>query len=335
MSKLDIINAEIQRRIEFSDQLKKGEADLLAAQEQFSKLDEMYRGDEKTSREKLECLYKEARHFTGKWPKVYSFSNTEYYPFFNGTIDDECNPYFPISKIKNKTFDGLSPLNVAPNGGSGIWSRDRSYSGQLEQSLRSTAMGAILAFPDISDEVGSCSDPAFTSQSACTSGGGTWGYAAGSRATEKLRAAVTPWRDKIQNDIIPDICQHGTLGLSFWQNILNKLNSILSSVTIDVSYPNHTQDFITGSAADLARDYFVSNSSSINQDITNRINYLSSESSKEEQVFFGIIKLRLNQASGSFSKLKAIKNQINTNRSIIKDNTEAVASLNIMKVKSS
>jgi hypothetical protein len=335
MSKLDIINAEIQRRTEFSEQLKNGQADLLAAQEQFSKLDEMYREDEKKYRDQLECLYKEAKHFTGKWPKVYSFANTEYYPFFNGMLDDDCNPYFPISKIKNKTFDGLSPLYVAPTGGSGVWARDRNYSGPLEPSLRTVALNAIAAFPDISAEIPACSDPALTTESTCTAGGGAWGYAAGSTATEKLRAAVTPWRDKLVNDVIPDLCSNGSPGLSFWQDLVSKLNTILSAVVSDVSYPNHTSDFASGSPADTARDYFVSSASSINQTITNRINYLASESSKEEQLFFGIVKLRLNQASGSFSKLNAVKNQINTNKSIIKDNIDAVASLNIMKVKSS
>lgn len=335
MSKLDIINAEIQRRTEFSEQIKKGEADLLATQEQFSKLDEMYRNDEKTSRTKLESIYKESRHFNGKWPKVYSFSNTEYYPFFNGMVDDDCNPYFPISKIKNKTFDGLSPLYVSPTGGAGAWARDRNYTGPLEPALRATALAAIAAFPDISTEVPVCSNPAYTTQSACTAGGGTWNYPAGSRATEKLRTAVTPWRDKILNDIIPDLYSGGSLGVSFWQDLVNKLNAILAAATIDVNYPNHTPDFASGSPADTARDYIVSNSSSIDQNITNRINYLVSESSKEEQLFFGIIKLRLNQANGSFSKLNAIKNQISTNKSILKDNIDAIASLNIMKVKSS
>ena len=64
MSKLDIIEAEIARRKKTTEGLLLGEADLLATQEQFSKLDEMYRSDEKVSRERLEALYKESRHFS-------------------------------------------------------------------------------------------------------------------------------------------------------------------------------------------------------------------------------------------------------------------------------
>jgi hypothetical protein len=85
----------------------------------------------------------------------------------------------------------------------------------------------------------------------------------------------------------------------------------------------------------MARDYLVANISSINTQITNRINYLAAEASKQEQIFFGIIKLRLHQANGSFAKLKTIKTQVATNKSLIKDNTDAINSLNLLKVKNS
>jgi hypothetical protein len=332
MSKLQIIETEIERRTKSSADLLFAEKDLVKTLEQFSKLDEMYRSDEKKTRTRLECLYKESRHFTGKWPKVYSFANTEYHPFFNGPTDNDCNPYFPISKVKNKTFDGIGPLYMGPTDGTGTWARDRNYS-PTETSLRTSAINALAAFPNISNEVASCSNPSFTTSSTCNSGGGTWGYAPGATATEILRSPMTAWKNKILNELIPDLCEDtSSTQLNFWQNVVNNINIILAAMPTDVSYPNHTVDFVPGSAADTARDYLLNN---IASDISNRINYLASESQKEEKTFFGIIKLRLNQANGSFAKIKVVKFQIDTNKSLIKDNDSAIASLNILKVKSS
>ena len=335
MSKIDLIDTEIARRQEASKQLQAAEADLLAAKEQFNKLDEMYRQEEKSSRDALECKYREAKYFTGKWPVVYQFAGTEYYPYFNGMVDNDCNPYYPISKIKNKTFDGLGPLYVSPTEQTGTWARDRNYAGTLEQPLRATALAAIAAFPDISGEVGSCSNPAYTSQATCTLNGGTWRYSPGVTATEKITAAITPWKNKII-EIIADLCDNAThTEQTFWQNILDKLNTILAATTSNVLYPNHTVDFIANSPADLARDYLISNQVSINSHVINRISYLQSEAAKEEKIFYSIIKLRFNQGNGSFSKTKNIDMQIKTNRALIKDSIDATATLNILKVKNS
>lgn len=329
-----MLNEEIIRRNNMSDQLKLAEADLLKAKEQFSRLDEMFRQDEKVSRQRLECIYKESRHFTGKWPKVYTSSNVEQYPFFNGISDNDCNPYFPASKIKDKTFDGIGPLYIGPTGGSGTWARDRNHPGSTEPSLRTSSLSALSAFPNISSEVPTCSNPSYSSQSTCTAGGGSWGYATGVTATELIRTPLTSWRDKIQGQIIPDLCSDtSNTQLNFWQDIVNKINTILLAIPTDVNYPSHTVDFAPGSPADLARDYLLT--ADVNTTITNRINYLSTEADKQEKIFFGIVKLRLHQASGSFAKKKTTDYQIQTNRSIIKDNADAIASLNILKVKSS
>lgn len=333
MSKLDIINAEIEKRLEVNKQLKQGDLDLVKLQEQLSKLDEMNRSSEKESRVKLESIYKESRHLTGKWPKVYSFTQTEYWPFFNGATDNDCNPYFPISKVKNKTFDGIAPLYVSPTGGTGTWARDRDYL-PSEQTLRSTALAAISAFPDLSGEVAQCSLPAYTTQVDCTTNGGTWGYT--QTATAKLRNACTAWRNKIVNEIIVDLYNDtDSTQLNFWQDIANRLSVLISAVATDVTPPSNTSDFAPGSPADIQRDYFIANSSSINTHVSNRISYLNTESQKEEKMFFNIIKLRMNQGNGSFAKIKLIKNQQKANKALIQDNIDAIASLNLMKVKSS
>jgi hypothetical protein len=333
MSKLEIIETEIARRAKASNDLADAQKDLNSVLEQFSKLDEMHKGDEKTSRERLECLYEESRHFTGKWPKVYTAANIEYHPFFNGATDNDCNPYYPLSKIKDKTFDGIGPLFIGTTGGTGTWARDRNYTGTLEPATRTPAISALTAFPNISGEVASCSLSGYGTPSSCSSAGGTWRYPVGSTATELIRTPLTAWRNKIQNELITDLCDDASnTQLNFWQNIINKINTILAAIPTNVSYPNHTIDFVPGSPADLARDYLIANA---NNDVTNRINYLASETTKEEKVFYGIIKLRLNQGNGSFAKVKATKFQIQANKSLIKDNTESIATLNLLKVKSS
>ncbi len=339
MSILNTLDEEIARRKAASKTLEQAVPDLIQAEQQFNALDQIHRTNEKSARDTLNSIYGENKFYTGKIPKVYSFTETEKYPFFAGSSDADCNPYFPITKVQNKTFDGISPLYIPPTGGTGVWSRDITFPGTIESSLRNVALPAIQAFPDLSNEVGAgyCSNPSITTQTACTADGGTWTteYAAGSTATAKLRNAVTPWRDRIQ-EMLPSIYNQPDNSMyNFWQDILNKLNAILTAVQVDTTYPGTTQDFIAGSPADTARDYLVANISSINTQITNRINYLASEASKQEQIFFGVIKLRLHQANGSFAKLKTIKTQISTNKSLINDNIEAISSLNLLKVKNS
>jgi len=343
MSKLDIINDEIERRKNSNTDLTTGQADLKAAVEQFNKLDEFYRTDEKASRQLLECLYLENRHFTGKWPIVYSSAQTEYYPFYNGETDAGCNPYFPITKVKDGTFDGLEPFPAAPTK-TGAYQRDRNYGATIEPTLRATALSVLAAFPDTSSETGTGScvgetpPGSGTDQVTCEANGGVWTppfYGAGDTATEKLRAALDPWRAEIVL-VMADLCNDtGGTEAAFWQDILDNLDDVLAAIQTDVTYPSQTQDFTNGSGADTARDYLLAQSSAFTTHINDRSAFLTGESGTEEDVFFGIVKLRLHQANGSFAKLKAAKGQQKTTKSLIDDNNAAIKSLNVLKVKNS
>lgn len=343
MSKIDILNEEITRRQNASKALTDANKDINAAIEQFNKLDEMYRKDEKTSRERLESLYKEAQHFNGKHPSVYSFSQTEFYPFFQGQNDTDCNPYFPISKVKDKTFNGLDPLYAGPTK-TGVYARDGNYGGTIEPTLRSTAMTALQAYPDISQESGSgfCTGEtppgSGTNETVCLANGGTWtppSYNPSDTGTAKLRNALTPWKTGI-NALIADLSSDNySSELSFWQNIITHIDTILAAVATDPTYPDHSQPFTVGSPEDISRTYLLNNSTSIANHVTDRNTYLVNQANIEEQLFFGIIKLRLHQANGSFAKLKTAKAQLSTNNSIISDNESAIRNLNLMKVKSS
>jgi len=342
MSMIDILDVEIERR-------RNANADLIASMdqidatiEQFNKLDEVHRDNEKKTRERLEGAYKEAKHYTGKNPVVYPFSATERHPFFGGLTDDLCNPYFPITKVQAKIFDGLAPLDSPPTK-TGAWQRDGNYS-PLENVTRVPAIAGILAFPDISGEVGastggSCTGEtppgSGTTESLCIANGGTWTpgpivYPTGATATEKLRAVLIPWKPIIQT-MVDDA--YGSDELAYWQNIQSKVNDIEAAIQTDVQYPLHTQDFMPGSPADVARDYFVNNN--VGQHITDRAASLAKETNDDEQLFFGVIKLRLHQANGSYAKLMAAKSSKTINKSIIDDNDAAIRSLNLLKVKSS
>lgn len=339
MSKLDIINDEIARREAASINLREGTANIIAAIEQFNKLDEMYRSDEKISRERLECLYNENKHLSSKWPIVYTFAQTEFYQFFQGPTDPECNPYFPITKVKDGTFDGLAPLEALPTK-TGAHQRDRNYGGTIEPTLRSTAMTVLAAFPDISDEtgVGYCTPTATPDTEAqCAIEGGVWtppGYDPGDTATEKLRAALDPWRAEIVL-VMGELCEDPGSENTFWQDLLDNIDDVLAAIQVDVTYPTNTADFTPSSPEDIARDYLLANQATFTTHVDDRITYLNGEASTEEQVFFGIIKLRLHQANGSFAKLRTAKGQKITNQSLIVDNDAAIKSLNLLKVKNS
>lgn len=367
MSKLDIVEAEIARRKKTTEGLILGEADLLATQEQFNKLDEMYRADEKTSRERLEAIYKENRHFSGKQPVVYSFALTEKYPFFGGQTDADCNPYFPITKVQNGTSDGLAPLFAAPTR-TGAHQRDVTYSA-IESATRTPALSALQAFPDISQEplpVGwpgpqnstpaYCSGATGSTQAICLSNGGTWVpsspipdpvWVGANTAPAKLRTALQAWKTDIQTikaDLFEDT---SSVEQNYWQSIINNIDIVLAAVASNAVFvratgnPNpaawgQTQSFTPGSPPAIARSNLITAAqTNIPSHVSSRLSSLNSIASKEEQIFFEVIKLRMHQANGSFVKLKTIKYQLKTNKSIIDDNNAAISSLNILKVKNS
>lgn len=352
MSKLDIINAEITRRKNASIDLTKGNEDLKMIVEQFNKLDEMYRSDEEDSRNLLECYYLENRHYNDSWPIVYNFTQTEKYPFYGGPSDNQCNPYFPVSQAQNGSVSGIEPFNLpvdynGTNIGSGNngtnYNRVRSYGATIEPTLRATALAAVASFPDISSEtgVGSCAGETPSGsgidETTCLANGGIWtppGYPPGATATEKLRTALDPWRAEIVL-IMNDLCMDDGTEQTFWQNLLDNIDTIDAAIQIDVTYPSNTQDFIPLTPEDVARDYLVNETSNINTHISERSTFLQDKAAAEEKTFFGILKLRLHQANGSFAKKKAAKGQKATNDSLIADNEASLKSLNLLKVKNS
>lgn len=367
MSKLEMINIEIIRRQEATAALNLAIPDLLKAIEQFNKLDEMYRSDEKAARIALEGIYKESRHFTGKQPIVYSSTQTEFYPFFQGPVDTQCNPYFPITKVQDKTFDGIAPL-MAPLTKTGAYARDVVFA-PIESVSRVPAGAALTAFPVLTGEPlpGGWPGPAATIPGFCTGGtppgatigatcllnGGAWTlpstvadpvWIGANTAPALLRIALNAWKTDILI-IQADLYLSNITENAYWQGIVNNINIVLAAVSTDAVFiratgnPNpaawgQTQSF-TG-ATETARQVLITAANTgVPLHVSTRNAFLTNESNVEEQVFFGVIKLRLHQANGSFAKLRAAKSQIVTNKSLIDDNIAAISSLNLLKVKAS
>lgn len=362
-----MLNMEITRREEANAALNLAIPDLLAAIEQFNKLDEMYRSDEKIAREALEGIYKENRHFTGKQPLVYTSANTEVYPFFQGPNDADGNPYFPITKVQDKTFDGLSPFPAPPTK-TGAWQRDANYS-PTENVTRVPAGAALQAFPVLTGEPlpggwpgAPATTPAFctggttpgaTSGTTCVLNGGTWTPAGNTpdpvwngpdTAPALLRVPLTAWKADIQT-IITDLYLNDAAELAYWQLIITNIDIVLAAIVNDAVFVRatgnpdpaawgQTQPF-TG-ATETARQFLITAATTgVPAHVSTRSSFLVTEATSEEEAFFGIIKLRLHQANGSFAKLRAAKSQIVTNKSLIEDNAAAISSLNLLKVKAS
>lgn len=362
MSKENIYADEVARRRKSIEDLQNGLIDVNAAIEQFNDLDETYKVEQKGFKERLECIYKETRHYNGHWPIVYNFAQSDRYPYFNGDQNDDCNPYYRISEVIAGNDDGLAPQFSEPtrSGGSAI-NRYRSYTN--ENTLRSNALSALQAYPDRSGEdnpTGSCSDPLYTTQSACTLNGGTWSfeYAPGTTAPEILEAALDPWRASLVQ-LKLDICSDelDATGITdLIQDIIDQIDIIKAELPNPPTYPDNTPNLANGCSdpsytdratcefngeiwlQDLkdaieATEAYIQNE--MVTDIDARKTSLNSKSDLLEKKFFGIIGLRLHQINGSFSKVKSLKDQKKTNLGLIEDHKKSISDINILRTNES
>lgn len=369
MSKEDIYAEEVARRRKSIEDIQNGLIDINAALEQFNDLDETYKGEQAEFKERLECIYKETRHYNGKWPIVYSNSQTERHPYFNGDADDDCNPYYRISKVIAGEDDGIAPLfsETTRTGGSAI-NRDRNYAN--ENTLRSTALAALNAYPDTSNEGagasgGSCSgedNPPQLTEAACILDNGTWTpeYGPGTTAPEILEDALTPWRAALL-ELKADLCTSeledtGNAASDLIDDIVAQIDIIFTELPAPPTYPDTTPPLSNGCSdpiyldkvtcefngeiwlADL-KDAIEATIDHIDNDMPNDIDprkaSLNGKSNTLEQKHFGIIGLRLHQINGSYSKVQSLKDQKKTNLGLIEDNKKSIANINVLRVNDS
>ena len=328
------LRMEIEKRRNSNTSLVKAESDLKIAISQYTDLDNGFKQDMQACRVKLESSYKEFRHYEGNWPIVYTEELTSKYPYYTGDTDDKCNPYFRMTVVK--TGDpGIAPIDAPiTRTEPSVYNRTRTYT--KEDVFRNPALTALNEYPnkinELLDSTFSCSDPQYTTQAECTTGGGTWvetfpTWVASETAVGLLKAALNPWKTDVEQ-IVSDVYENST-ALNKWQAILNEINNCLTLLPPEATYPNQTPN-PTGpllASINQLKTYAGSDTTTF---VNNRKSELSSFSSGQEQKFFDIIKLRLHFINGSYSKLKAASNQLSTNASLIKDNKDAIASLSNM-----
>jgi hypothetical protein len=365
MSKLDIINDEIARREADIEGLEASEADLLVAIEEFNKLDEFYREQEQDKREYLEGKYKESRHYTGEQPLVYTFAQTEKVPYFGGATDDLCNPYYPITKVQDKTFDGIAPLYAAPTR-TGVFQRQQSFA-PTEEVAREPALVQLQAFPDISNEplppnwpnapatiVGDqCFYGTGGDQVTCEADGGIWGldgdpepdpvWNGPDTAPALLRVPLQAWRDDMI--LIRDDVYNDSLEVAYWQGLIDDCDTVLAAIASDAVFVRATGNTnpaawgqtqpLTGADEAARARLETAADTGILDHIAIRLVKLQQDQELAEQQFFGLMGLRLHQVNGSFSKLNAAKGQIGQSAKLIAEHREAIAALNLMKVQNS
>lgn len=361
MSKNNTYRDERARREKSIKDITNGNIEILAAIEQFNKLDETYKTEEQSIRERLECIYKETRHHTGSWPIVYSQAQTSKYPLFGGTTDEECNPYYRITEVKAGNNDGIAPqfAEITRTGGATI-NRHRTY--DVESPLRSTARAALAAYPDrsfedVSNTTGSCSDPQYTDEATCVAAPGTptptWSLNyIGNTAPDLLRAALTPWKNKII-ELKADLCNADAATTQELQSIIDGIDLVLSTLPPLPIYPDQTPDaaycsnslYTDQASCELAGAIWDSTlQDAINQTISNidnemvnifdqRAADLTTKAETAEKKMFAIIGLRLHQINGSHAKVKQVKDQYKTNLGLIADHKQSISNINILITK--
>jgi hypothetical protein len=360
MSKTDIYRTEVKGRRQSIDNLELSNIDVRASIEEFNKLDESYKVEEKTFREELECIYLETRHYTGQWPIVYSFNQTGRYPFFNGSTDDDCNPYYRISFVQSGQDDGLAPVFSEPTRSGGpVVNRQRSYPN--ESNRRSTALAALQAYPDRSNEGagatgGSCSgedNPPQTTEAACISDNGTWNPEyQNNTAVDLLQNALNPWKSSI-TQLKQDLCNSTPALEQKLQDIIDEIDNCISLLPAAPTYPDTTPDpeyictnpfYTDQSSCEFAGETWFSPLQDsidaiidyIQNDMVNDFDSRGTEFAGEadilEQKFFGIMGLRLHQVNGSYAKLQQLKEQLRTHLSLIEDHKKAIANINVLIV---
>lgn len=368
MSKEDIYAQEVARRRKSIEDITNGLVDVNAALEQFNDLDETYKKEQETFKTRLECIYKETRHYNGKWPIVYTNAQTERYPFFNGDSNDDCNPYYRISEVIAGNNEGIAPQESEPTrvGGSAI-NRDRSYTN--ENTLRSTALAALQAYPDTSGETGNYTCVGETppgsgiDQTTCENNGGVWTppeYAPGATAPEKLEAALDPWRAALV-ELKADLCtteleDTGGTASTLIQNIIDEIDKIKTELPAPPTYPDNTPALANGCSNPIyldkiscelngaiwlqdLKDAIEATIAYINTDmpatLDPRKTQLNSKSTLLEKKHFGIIGLRLHQINGSYAKVRQLKDQKKTNLGLIADHKKSIADINVLRVNDS
>jgi hypothetical protein len=363
------LEMEIQRRQQLNDSLRLAEQDTQAAIAQFEELEALYKAEIDKARQKLEAAYLEKKHYDAKWPIVYDEARVDAYPYFGGTTDNLCNPYFPISLVQAGTEKGIAPVESAPDrttGGPNV--RDRDHS-PIESDPRTVAGAALTVYPDTSNETpygapylspvtypaNATADTCYygvggePDEPTCSLNGGTWVLLGQpipdpppwiDTAPELLEVDLLPWKTDVQT-ILADVdtsnaqtYSNPVLGSNrtaqqWWQDVLDEINTCLGLLPTSVFVGDPLLNWgITpapaGALLTSLNNLIAYANTHITAFITQRTGDLQSMLDTQEDVFFGIVKLRLHQVNGSLSKLNSLQDSKTNNDEIIADNEQAI-----------
>lgn len=361
-SAIENFKMEIERRLRVNEGLALAEEDTAKLIAQLEELDNIYKNELQKSRLILESSYKERKHFSGKWPIVYDNSRIENYPYFRGATDDLCNPYFPVSLIIAGIERGLIPVKSQPDRSSGGPNvRDRSHS-PTEDAPRNIALTQLNVYPDYTGEPLPTwwpnEPPPYVPPDPLPPGyvppviepDPVWDQAL--VAPQKLIDGLNIWKTDVSSIISDNYNNDAGVTLAYWNGLLTEINNCISMLTAllprnftRLDNPGSAYDPVTNrgggctphidrvdqallkTSITTLKNYAVTG---VQAFVTSRSAALLTIANTQEDIFYGIIKLRLHQVSGVFSKLTIAKTQKTDNSSIIKDNLDSIRSLNVL-----
>jgi len=186
----------------------------------------------------------------------------------------------------------------------------------------------------------------------CNANGGIWVEAGdpipdppawSNTAPEILATALNSWKADIQL-IVADIDTTHTqvynnpivgsdrTASQWWQDVIDEIDVCISLLPTSSFIGNPTLDWgrtqaPTGALLDSINNLKAYATTHIATFINSRSNHLQLTLDTHEEAFFGIIRLRLHQVNGSYSKLITAKRQIEDNAEITADNLSAIESI--------
>jgi len=354
-TEIETLRQESNARITQIQNLELAKENRAAALAETKQLDSNFKADQEIVKVKLESIYTEKRHYDGKEPLVYTQAQTDVFPYFQGQLDTDGNPYYRPSLVIAGTDKGITPIESEPDrsGPVGI-GRDQVYA-PSEDAVRVPVIQPLKDYPDHAAEplpanfpaaqAFQCTgedNPSQVTQVACEADNGVWGpipdpvWNGPDTAPGIVRALITAWRADAAL-ILTDVHEDDAATEAFWQSIIDECDTFLGLLPADAVFvrndPNpdpvtwgQTPD-PTGALLTSINDLIQLSETDTPNFVTPRNSALASEATIEEDTHFGVIKLRLHSINGSFSKIKAIEGQSDIEQEIIDDHRDAIDSI--------
>lgn len=362
-TEVETLQIEVDGRIGQIKNLKLAEVNRAAALAEVKQLDANFKADQEVAKVILEGQYNEQRHYTGKEPIVYTQVQTDIHPYFQGALNTDGNPYYRAEDVIAGTDKGLAPIESLPNRAGPVgFGRDQSYA-PTENVNRVPVIQPLKDYPDLTGEPlpsnfpaaqgfecnGEDNPPQIT-QIACEADNGTWDlipdpvWNGPDTAPGIVRPLVTAWRDDVQI-ILNDVNLDDIPTETFYQGIIDECNTFLTNLPADAVFVRNDPNVdpttwgqtpvASGALLTSLNALILLSETTVPAFVSARNSDLNFLAIRGEDAHFGIIKLRLHQTNGSFSKIKVIEGQGDTEDELIADHQAALDSLNRLIISKS